>query len=68
MFIWFGPSLPHTPFDAPYSFRKFYEHKDISESAKRYYSNITWWDTGVGDLMDFMKAGAAGEHGVRLHQ
>ena len=41
MFIWFGPSLPHTPFDAPYSFRKFYEHKSISESAKRYYSNIT---------------------------
>ena len=55
MFIWFGPSLPHTPFDAPYSFRKFYEHKDISESAKRYYSNITWWDAGVGDLMDFME-------------
>lgn len=22
MFIWYGPMLPHTPFDAPYSARK----------------------------------------------
>ncbi|MBK1878712.1 sulfatase family protein [Pelagicoccus mobilis] len=54
MFIWYGPMLPHTPYDAPDKFKKFYEHKDISESAKQYYSNITWWDDGVSQLMDYM--------------
>ena len=67
MFIWFGPSLPHTPFDAPYSFRKFYENKPISESAKRYYSNITWWDAGVGDLMDFMESRGLMENTVFVY-
>ncbi len=52
MFIWYGPMLPHTPFDAPYSARKYYQHKDISESAKLYYANVTWWDQGVGLLLD----------------
>ena len=52
LFIWYAPQLPHTPFDAPYTFRKFYESKPISESAKDYYSNITWWDDGVSRLMD----------------
>ena len=56
MFIWFGPMLPHTPFDAPYSYMKYYEDMELSESAKRYYANITWWDHGVSQLMDYMEA------------
>ena len=56
MFIWFGPMLPHTPLDAPYRFSKLYADKNISESAKLYYSNITWWDQGVSDLMDRIEA------------
>ena len=56
MFIWYGPALPHTPFDAPYSISKYYEHKDISESAKLYYSNVTWWDRGVGELLDHIES------------
>lgn len=59
MFIWFGPMLPHTPLDAPYTYSKFYEHKALSMSAKKYYSNITWWDDGVSQLMDYLEA--AGE-------
>ena len=55
-FIWFGPMLPHTPFDAPYRYRKYFEHKDISESAKQYYANIAWWDEGVSDLMDYLES------------
>lgn len=54
-FIWYGPALPHTPFDAPYHFRKYYADKDLSESAKLYYSNITWWDDGVSRLMDYIE-------------
>ncbi len=55
MFIWYGPMLPHTPFDAPYKYRKYYEHQNLSKSAKMYYSNITWWDDGVGQLMDYLE-------------
>ena len=55
MFIWYGAMLPHTPFDAPYSASKHYQHKDVSDSAKRYYSNVTWWDQGVAALMDHME-------------
>ena len=56
MFIWFGPMLPHTPLDAPYSYTKFYEDKNLSESAKMYYANITWWDHGVSQLMDYIES------------
>ncbi len=55
-FIWFGPQLPHTPFDAPYEFTKYYRDQDLSESAKLYYSNITWWDAGVGRLLDHVES------------
>ncbi len=55
-FIWFAPSLPHVPFDAPYTYRKYYRDMDISESAKLYYSNVTWWDDGVGRLMDHIES------------
>jgi uncharacterized sulfatase len=54
-FVWYGPMLPHTPFDAPYEHSKYYQHKNLSESAKLYYSNITWWDHGVGRLMDHIE-------------
>ena len=55
-FLWFAPQLPHTPFDAPYSYAKFYQDKPLSESAKLYYANITWWDDGVSQLMDFIES------------
>ncbi|MGA1341511.1 MAG: sulfatase [Hyphomonas sp.] len=54
-FIWYGPALPHSPFDAPYEFTRLYADKDLSDSAKLYYSNITWWDTGVGRLMNHLE-------------
>ena len=56
LFIWFGPMLPHTPLDAPYTYAKYYRDKDISESAKLYYANLTWWDDGVSRLMDYVEA------------
>ncbi len=55
-FIWFAPSLPHVPFDAPYTYRKYYQDMDISESAKLYYANLTWWDDGVGRLLDHVES------------
>ena len=56
IFIWFGPMLPHTPLDAPYKYRKYYEDRALTESAKQYYANITWWDDGVSQLMDYIES------------
>ena len=55
-FVWFAPSLPHVPFDAPYTYRKYYQDMDISQSAKLYYANLTWWDDGVGRLLDHVES------------
>lgn len=54
-FLWFAPELPHWPFDAPDRYYNLYRDKDMSESAKRYYANCTWFDEGVGKLVDYMK-------------
>ena len=55
-FIWYGPSLPHTPLDPPFSHYKYYANTALSESAKQYYANCTWFDAGVGDLLDHIEA------------
>lgn len=55
-FVWFAPALPHTPLNAPDRFYKYYQDReDLSESAKLYYSNITWFDWGVGELLDTLR-------------
>lgn len=54
-FIWFAPPLPHYPFNAPEKYYNLYRDKDMSESAKRYYANCTWFDDGLGILMNHMK-------------
>jgi uncharacterized sulfatase len=54
--VWFGPALPHVPLYVSYRFTKYYEHQDLSNSAKAYYANITWWDDGVSRLMDHIQA------------
>ena len=54
-FIWYAPELPHYPFDAPEKYYNLYSDKDMSESAKRYYANCTWFDDGVGELKRFLK-------------
>ena len=54
-FIWFAPELPHYPFNAPDKYYNLYKDKDMSESAKRYYANCTWFDDGVGELKRYLK-------------
>lgn len=54
-FIWFAPELPHYPFDAPDKYYNLYKNKDMTESAKRYYANCTWFDDGVGELVRYLK-------------
>lgn len=54
-FLWFAPELPHYPFDAPSKYYDLYKDEDMTESAKRYYANCTWFDDGVGELVDYLK-------------
>ncbi len=55
-FMWFAPSLPHYPFDAPEKYYNLYKDKDMSESAKQYYANCTWFDDAWGELVEYLKA------------
>ena len=55
-FMWFAPSLPHYPFDAPEKYYNLYKDEDMSESAKQYYANCTWFDDAWGQLVDHLKA------------
>ena len=54
-FLWYAPELPHYPFDAPEKYYDIYKDKDMTESAKRYYANCTWFDDGVGELIYYLK-------------
>jgi len=55
-FIWYGPALPHVPLNPPAEHRQHYENDKFSESAKDYYGNITWFDTGIGQMLDMLEA------------
>ena len=54
-FIWYAPSLPHYPFDAPDKYYNLYKEADMSESAKQYYANCTWFDDAWGELVTHLK-------------
>jgi len=54
-FIWYAPELPHYPFDAPDKYYNLYKDTKMTESAKRYYANCTWFDDGVGELKRYLQ-------------
>lgn len=54
-FLWYGPSLPHTPLNPPQEHYRHYAGTNLSESAKEYYGNCTWFDAGVGDLLEYLE-------------
>ena len=54
-FIWYAPELPHYPFNAAEKYYNIYKDEEMTESAKRYYANCTWFDDGVGELTKFLK-------------
>ncbi|MEO0897731.1 MAG: sulfatase-like hydrolase/transferase [Bacteroidota bacterium] len=54
-FMWFAPSLPHYPFDAPKKYYDLYADKEMSESAKLYYANCTWFDEAWGEMVEHLK-------------
>ncbi|MEL7119176.1 MAG: sulfatase-like hydrolase/transferase, partial [Bacteroidota bacterium] len=54
-FMWFAPSLPHYPFDAPEKYYNLYKDKEMTESAKQYYANCTWFDDAWGEMVAHLK-------------
>ena len=54
-FIWYAPSLPHYPFDAPAKYYDLYKDTDMTESAKQYYANCSWFDDAWGELAAHLK-------------
>ncbi len=66
-FIWFAPELPHYPFDAPDNYYNLYKDSDMTESAKRYYANCTWFDDGVGALISYLKEKGAFENTLFIY-
>jgi uncharacterized sulfatase len=55
-FIWFAPSLPHVPFDAPEKFRLLYREAPVSYRAKRYLANVSRLDEVVGTVLAHLDA------------
>lgn len=55
-FMWFAPSLPHYPFDAPQEYMDIYKDANMSESAKKYYANCSWFDDSWGEMVEYLKA------------
>ena len=54
-FMWLAPSLPHYPFDAPAKYYDLYKDQEMSESAKRYYANCTWFDDSWGEMATYLR-------------
>lgn len=54
-FVWYAPDLPHYPLNAPEKYYNIYKDQQLSESAKRYYANCTWFDDQIGELNTYFK-------------
>lgn len=50
-FVWFAPTLPHSPFDAEPAFAELYADVEGSEAARGYYANVSRLDAVVGQLL-----------------
>lgn len=55
-FMWYAPELPHYPFDAPQKYLDLYADAEMSETAKLYYANVSWFDERLGEFLDYLEA------------
>ena len=53
-FVWFAPLLPHRPHDPPRRLVELYKDRDLTDDARLYYANITRFDEGVGNLLEYL--------------
>lgn len=55
-FVWWAPDLPHWPFNAGSKYLDIYKDMDLSESAKKYYANVSWFDEALGEVMAYFES------------
>ena len=54
-FLWFAPSIPHAPHNAPSQFFELYQEEDLSPSRWGYFASVAWLDHAVGDLVHHLE-------------
>lgn len=54
-FVWFAPMIPHVPHDAPERFWRLYEGVDLGDNSAAYLASVSWFDSLVGELVDFIE-------------
>ena len=55
-FVWFAPSIPHYPHDAPSEYLELYPEEDISVARRRYLASVSWFDAAVGEIIDHLES------------
>ena len=55
-FMWYAPELPHYPFDAPQEYLDLYPADEMTESARLYYANASWFDDRLGEFFEYLDA------------
>ena len=59
-FLWFAPTIPHVPHDAPRRFFDLYDGVEVPAGRHGYYASVSWLDASVGELVRHLE-----EHGLR---
>lgn len=54
-FVWYAPFMPHAPHTPPEEILAKYTTPDLTPAQARYYAMCEWFDTTIGDLMDFLE-------------
>lgn len=52
--VYYAPFLPHTPHNPPDSLLARHMAADRSQEIAKYYAMIEWFDSTVGDLLDYL--------------
>lgn len=53
--VYYAPFLPHTPHNPPDSLLAKYMIADRPQEIAKYYAMIEWFDSTVGDLLDYLE-------------
>ena len=54
-FIWYMPRMPHLPFGGGAPYKYFINKYPKSEGKRDYFAMISWFDSTVGDLINFLE-------------
>jgi len=66
-FLWYAPFLPHSPHNPPDSLLQKYLKATASEPVARYWANCEWFDTTVGQLLNYLQKKRLLENSIILY-